>query len=446
MEIAGPVTAPALAEKLGLPLRMVEQALLALEAAGVVLRGEFTGRTRAGETEWCERGLLARIHRMTLGQLRREIEPVTAAEFLNFLFRWQHVQRSTQLRGRQGVEEIIGQLQGLELPAPAWEQHVLPSRVVEYDPRALEELCLAGIVSWGRLRSSVKEEEAGEKPLSRRRRRRQSPGRAAPISFVLREDLGQFLTERSASIPLSTGARDALGYMEKQGASFLNDIARGTGLLKSGAEAALWELVAAGLVTGDGIAGLRVLLLPETKRQSRKQRLRIIAGGRSSERLMPVGRWSLWRSGVAGASESSDRSAEFMARQLLRRYGVLFRELLARESSAPSWRSILDICRRLEARGEIRGGRFVNGFVGQQFALPEAVDLLRATRRCEKNTEPVIVSAADPLNLVGILTPGPRVSPYSGQMIVYTNGVPTDIGPLGAVLSRLGQSQAGRVE
>ena len=444
MEIAGPVTAPALAEKLGLPLRMVEQALLALEAAGAVLRGEFTGRALAGETEWCERGLLARIHRLTLGQLRREIEPVTTADYFKFLFRWQHVQPNAQLRGRQGVEEIIRQLQGLELPALAWEQHVLPSRIAEYDPRALEELCLAGVVSWGRLRSSVKEEEAGEKPLSRRRRRRQSPGRAAPISFVLREDLGQFLTERSVSIPLSTGARDALGYLEKHGASFLNDIARGTGLLKSGAEAALWELVAAGLVTGDGIAGLRVLLLPETKRQSRKQRLRIIAGGRSSERLMPVGRWSLWHSGVASASESSDHSAEFMARQLLRRYGVLFHELLARESSAPSWRSILDICRRLEARGEIRGGRFVNGFAGQQFALPEAVELLRATRRAEKNDETVIVSAADPLNLVGILTPGPRVSPYSGQVIAYTNGVPSDIGPLGVVLSRLAQVQAGR--
>jgi ATP-dependent Lhr-like helicase len=446
VEIAGPVTAPALAEKLGLPLPMVEQALLALEAAGAVLRGEFTGRASATETEWCERGLLARIHRLTLGQLRREIEPVTAADFVNFLLRWQHVQRSTQLRGRQGVEEIIGQLQGLELPAPAWEQHVLPSRVAEYDPRVLEELCLAGVVSWGRLRSSLKEEEAGEKPLSRRTRRRQSPGRAAPISFVLREDLGQFLTERIATLPFSTGAREALGYLEKQGASFLNDIARGTGLLKSGAEAALWELVAAGLVTGDGIAGLRVLLLPETKRQSRKQRLRIIAGGRSAERLMPVGRWSLWRSGVAGAAESSDRSAEFMARQLLRRYGVVFRELLARESSAPSWRNILEVCRRLEARGEIRGGRFVNGFVGQQFALPEAVDLLRAARRAEKSDDTVIVSAADPLNLVGILTPGPRVSPYSGQVIVYTNGVPADIGPLGAVLSRLGQSRAGRVE
>ncbi|HEY2987592.1 MAG TPA: DEAD/DEAH box helicase, partial [Candidatus Binatia bacterium] len=303
IEITGPVTADALAEKLGLPVKRVEQALLALEAAGTVLRGEFTGRSKEG-IEWCERGLLARIHRLTLGKLRREIEPVTPADFMKFLLRWQHVQPETRLRGRQGVEEIIGQLQGLELPAPAWEQHALPARLAEYDPRALEELCLAGIVSWGRLRSNTKESENGENPQRRRRRRRHSPGRAAPISFVLREDLGNFLTERNANIPLSTGARDALGYLEKQGASFLADIARGSGLLKSKAEEALWELVAAGLVTGDGIAGLRVLLLPETKRQSRRQRLRVISGGLSRERLMPVGRWSLWRSGAAAAEPS----------------------------------------------------------------------------------------------------------------------------------------------
>ena len=159
---------------------------------------------------------------------------------------------------------------------------------------------------------------------------------------------------------------------------------------------------------------------------------------------MPVGRWSLWRSEVAAVEDASARSTDFIARQLLRRYGVIFRELLARESCVPSWRSLLEVCRRLEARGEIRGGRFVNGFVGEQFSLPEAVDLLRATRRSEAKQETVIVSAADPLNLVGILTPGPRVSPYSGQMIAYTDGVPADIGPLGAVLSRLSQTQAGQ--
>ena len=433
LEITGPTTATALAAMLGLPRNLVGQALIALEVSGVVLRGEFTGS--AGETEWCERVLLARIHRLTLGELRREIEPVTAADFMRFLFAWQHIAPGTQLHGRAGVEEIVGQLQGLELPAPAWEQHVLPARVANYDPRALEELCLGGVVSWGRLRPNVKEDDSETVP-ARRKRRRQSPGRAAPISFVLRDDLHHFLPAHNGSARLSGSARAALEYLEKHGASFLADVARGAGLLKAGAEAALWELVAAGLVTGDGIAGLRTLLLPENKRQSRR-RLRIVSGGRAPDRLMPVGRWSLWRTHAAAAEES----AEFITRQLLRRYGVVLRELLARESAAPSWRSVLDVCRRLEARGEIRGGRFVNGFVGQQFALPEAVEFLRAIRR-EKKSETILVSAADPLNLAGILTPGPRVSPYSGLTIAFTAGMPADIGPLGAVLSKLGQIQA----
>jgi len=433
LEITGPTTATALAAMLGLPRNVVEQALVALEVSGVVLRGEFTGS--AAETEWCERVLLARIHRLTLGELRREIEPVTAADFMRFLFRWQHIAPGMQLHGRAGVEEIVGQLQGLELPAPAWEQHVLPARVANYDPRALEELCLGGVVSWGRLRPNVKEDDTETLP-ARKKRRRQSPGRAAPISFVLRDDLHYFLPAHNGGVRLSGSARAALEYLEKHGASFLTDVARGAGLLKAGAEAALWELVAAGLVTGDGIAGLRTLLLPENKRQSRR-RLRIVSGGRAPERLMPVGRWSLWRTHAAAAEES----AEFITRQLLRRYGVVLRELLARESAAHSWRSVLDVCRRLEARGEIRGGRFVNGFVGQQFALPEAVEVLRAIRR-EKKSETILVSAADPLNLAGILTPGPRVSPYSGLTIAFTDGMPADIGPLGAVLSKLGQIQA----
>ena len=435
LEITGPTTAAALASMLGLALNVVEQALLALEVSGVVLRGAFTG---ASETEWCERVLLARIHRLTLGELRREIEPVTAADFMRFLFRWQHVAPGAELHGRGGVEEILGQLQGLELPAPAWEQHVLPARVANYDPRALEELCLGGVVSWGRLRPNVKEEDA-ESPPARKKRRRQSPGRAAPISFVLREDLSFFLTGRSGVGALSASARAVLEYLERHGASFLADVAHGARLLKAAAEVALWELVASGLVTGDGIAGLRTLLLPENKRQSRR-RLRVISGGRAPERLMPVGRWSLWRTHGAGAEDS----AEFVSRQLLRRYGVVLREVLARESAAPSWRVVLDVCRRLEARGEIRGGRFVNGFVGQQFALPEAVEVLRSVRRAEKKNETIIVSAADPLNFAGILTPGARVSPYSSLMIAFTDGMPTDIGPLGAVLSKLGQSHAVR--
>src|ERR1051325_9632606 len=197
----------------GSPRNLAGQALIALEVSGVVLRGEFTGC--AGETEWCERVLLARIHRLTLGELRREIEPVTAADFMRFLFAWQHIAPGTQLHGRAGVEEMIGQLQGLELPAPAWEQHVLPARIANYDPRALEELCLGGVVSWGRLRPNVKEEDAESSSLPRKRRRRQSRGLAAPISFVLCEDLNLFLGGRVSGAALSASARTVLEYLEK---------------------------------------------------------------------------------------------------------------------------------------------------------------------------------------------------------------------------------------
>jgi ATP-dependent Lhr-like helicase len=221
----------------------------------------------------------------------------------------------------------------------------------------------------------------------------------------------------------------------------LADIARGTGLLKVTAEEALWQLVAHGFATGDGIAGLRVLLMPETKRAGRRRGLRVISGGRATERMMPVGRWALWHDRHKESPVASDKVAEHWVWQLLRRYGVVFRDLLARESGAPAWRSLLAIYRRLEARGEIRGGRFVNGFVGEQFGLPEAVDLLRSVRRNQDTRETVLVASADPVNLVGILTPGPRISPYSGQVVAYSNGVPVDSGMLGTVLSRMQQQE-----
>ena len=443
MEIIGPTTAKRLAERLGFRITRIESGLLALEGSGIVLRGQFESKDKgeSQETEWCERRLLARIHRLTLGKLRSEIEPVTAAEFIKFLLRWQRVEEDTRIRGREGLLSVIGQLQGMEIPAPAWEQFVLPARVHPYDPGDLENLCLAGLVAWGRIKSDF--EDNHELPLEPRKRRKvkRPLSRVAPIAFLIRDNLDYFL-ERVTRPWEEIGAISAHGrsvaqYLEQRGASFLNDIARGTALLKTQAEEALWELVARGLVTGDGIAGLRVLLRPEAKRLP-KRRLRLIAGGRSGERLMPVGRWSLWRvqQGPEKAMEQ-DRINEFLARQLLSRYGIVFREVLLRESIKCSWRALLQVWRRLEARGEIRGGRFVSGFVGEQYALPEAVETLRAMRRAGEKGSTVIVSAADPLNLVGILTPGPRVSPYSNQAIAYTDGVPVEIGPLGAVRSKL---------
>lgn len=442
LEVLGPTTAAALGAMLGISGGKIAAALLALESAGVVLRGKFSGQET--ETEWCERGLLARIHRLTLGRMRREIEPVSAAECMSFLCAWQHLRADMRLRGRDGVLEVIRQLQGLELPAPAWEQHVLPARVRDYDPADLENLCLAGVVAWGRLRSDVPLSDDGNKAKqTKRRRRRSGPTRSAPMAFLLRADREYFFTEEPPLLEeistLTPAAREVARFLKRQGASFLDDISAGTGLLKVKVEEALWELVARGIATGDGIAGLRVLLTPENKRLGRRARLRVVSGGKARERLMPVGRWSLWRTGSGGENQGQDKTCEHQARQLLRRYGIVFRELLSRESCAPSWRLLLPIYRRLEARGEIRGGRFVGGFLGEQFALPEAVERLRAERRAADLREPVLIASVDPLNLVGILTPGAKLSSHSNQMIALESGCVAEIGPLGALRSRLQQ-------
>ena len=304
LEVSGPIAANTLAERLGISRQQIDAALLALESAGVVLRGEFTGRSQNGEIEWCERALLARIHRLTLGRMRKEIEPISAQEFMKFLLAWQHVAAGSQLRGRDGILQVIRQLQGLELPAPAWEQHILPARVEHYDPADLEHLCLAGVVAWGRLgiELTAATPPAVEKSAGRRAKRLLAPARNAPIAFLMRDDLGSYLepmTLRFDQIEsLSPMALEVAHHLDRHGASFLADIARQTGLLKIKVEEALWQLVAHGLATGDGIAGLRVLLTPDHKRTERR-RLRLIAGGKSPERIMPVGRWSLWRSQFA---------------------------------------------------------------------------------------------------------------------------------------------------
>ncbi|MDE0029241.1 MAG: DEAD/DEAH box helicase [Deltaproteobacteria bacterium] len=446
MEISGPITAEGLAARTGLGLESVERALTALEVSGVVLQGRFSpGAGADAPVEWCERRLLSRIHRLTLGRLRREIQPVSGADFIRFLLRWQHAQPGAQLHGRDGVHQVIRQLQGMELPAPAWEQHVLPARIAAYDPAELEHLCLAGVVTWGRLRRDTGEPEDDPSvaklwdatPLAFKpangKTRRTTPTRSAPLAFVVREDLPHFLDPEALDWRglqgLSAPARDVAAYLETHGASFLADIARGTGHLTVRTERALWELVTRGQVTGDGIAGLRMLLTPELKRKENRR-----GGRKGAAQTMPVGRWSLWRKEDPGAPEAA---TETLARQLLQRYGVVFRELLARETRCPPWRLLLQAYRRMEARGEIRGGRFVNGFVGEQYALPDAVESMRTVRRLPPDKEPVIVSCTDPLNLVGILTPGPRVPVQSHQFIAYLNGTPAEIGPLGNVLSRV---------
>jgi ATP-dependent Lhr-like helicase len=440
MEALGPVSASALAARLGLPVARVQAALARLESEGAVLRGSFTKDN--DEEEWCERGLLSRIHRLTIGALRREIEPVSQADFMRFLFRWQHAADGTRLHGRDGVRRIIAQLEGLELPAPAWERDVLPARIETYEPDSLEALCLAGEVAWGRLAVSLPAQD--EPPVPRRARSRKALTRAAPLGFFLRADRETLLEPAPESEGwrdgLSPAAHDVLRHLERNGASFLADIARGAGRLPVETEEALWELVATGVVTGDGIAGLRTLLLPETKRKApyRSGHLRALPGA-SARRLMPVGRWALLRDarddGAAGVP--AEEAVAAVTTRMLTRYGVVFRELTARERKRFPWRVILHELRRREARGEVRGGRFVDGIIGEQFALPSAVDTLRAVRRTRDRDETVLVAAADPLNLVGIVTPGERVSPFTRDVIAYRNGVPVEIGELGRVRSRL---------
>jgi ATP-dependent Lhr-like helicase len=454
LECVGPTRVRELALRLGLAPSTVAAALARLEGEGVAMQGRFTpgaGGDTAGANgdEWCERRLLARIHRLTLGRLRREIDPVSVADFMRFLFRWQHVLPTTRLHGRDGLATVIGQLHGLELAAPAWERSVLPARVAHFEPGLLDELCLSGVVAWGRF-SPPADAESAEAPAEAARlrrvpravaaatvppRRRTAPTRAAPLALALRSDLDLLRVTRPdpQSPRLSHAARDVATFLATEGASFTADIAAATGLLPTATEEALWELVARGIVTGDGFAGLRRLVAPE-ERPRPDTRLRALRGGRAPRRALPAGRWALLAS-KRELLEPSTR-AEAAARQLLTRYGVVLRELLARETLMPSWRELLVVLRRLEARGEIRGGRFVSGLVGEQFALPEAIEALRATRRSE-DPDVLLVAAADPLNLVGILTPGARLSPLSGQVIAFERGVPIDSGELGAVRHRL---------
>ena len=412
----GPIDETTLAERLGLPKPDVQQALLRLEAQGGILRGQYTG---VSETEWCERRLLMRIHRLTLGILRREIEPVTPAEFMRWLLRWQHVAPGTQVFAERGALEVIRQLQGFEVPASAWEPQILARRITAYDPQVLDHLCLAGAVGWGRLSphpAFSNQVEAGSGGDGRSARR-VTPTSVVPITFFVREDSDWMMSHgahsRQALESLSHPARDVHAYLRNRGASFFAEIARGSGRLKSEIEMALWELVSAGLVTADGFDNLRAFLDP--KRRAGQGR------GRTGRPRNSAGRWSLLY-----AEEAANRPAalEATSHVLLNRYGVVFRELLARESFPLRWRELLITLRRFEDRGEVRGGRFVDGFVGEQFALPVAVESLRAARRAPAMGERVTVSAADPLNLVGIIVAGERVPANSGQPITFWDGVP----------------------
>jgi ATP-dependent Lhr-like helicase len=446
MSQLGPTTAMALGETLGIRASEISNALLRMEASGTVLRGNFSGAaTRAkpalslskgvpaphelgttDETEWCDRRLLARIHRLTVATLRKQIEPVTAAQFMQWLLRWQHLAAGTQVAGERGTLEVLRQLQGFEIPANAWERQVLTRRIVDYDPKWLDQLCLTGAVGWGRLSphpatlDSNVSRGIADKEGAPTRQRRVIPTSVAPITFFIRED-ADWMTPRHPGAEeganrsldsLSHGAQMVLDFLRQRGASFFADIVRGTEKLKAEIETALWELVAAGLVTADGFDNLRSLIDP--KRRSGQ------GSGRTMRPRHNAGRWALLHADDVVERPGAVEAACWM---LLRRYGIVVRDVLAREANLPPWRELLAGFRRLEDRGEIRGGRFVDGFLGEQFALPVAVDSVRAMRKLDSASGTITLSAADPLNLVGILVPGERVPAISGNSVTFRDGV-----------------------
>ncbi|HXH90773.1 MAG TPA: helicase-related protein, partial [Thermoanaerobaculia bacterium] len=362
ISLLGPTTATELAASMHIAESDADAALLKLEQEGLVLRGSFTPHPPLPTPQqWCDRRLLARIHRYTLNRLRAEIEPVTATDFTRFLFAWQHVTRSTRLTGIDGLHEVIKQLDGFEIAMNAWERHILPLRIDRYEPSLLDSLCFSGEVGWARLTTGV--------------------------ALAPRSHIPAWLTPESPPPALSENAQRVLEALQTRGASFARDLDAD----QKTAQETIDELANAGLITSDGFIGRR----PER-----------------------AGRWSL-----LAASTDREESVETQARALLRRYGVIFRRLLTREPNAAPWRELARVYRRLEARGEIRGGRFVAGMSGEQFALPESVERLREIRRSAPDGRLIVISAADPLNLIGILTTGERIRAIPGTRIAYRDGI-----------------------
>jgi ATP-dependent helicase Lhr and Lhr-like helicase len=445
MESIGPTTTRELATRLHLPNGSLEASLLRLENQGQVLRGRFrpdgrisdlksqisNGEGQATSPEWCHRRLLARIHRRTIGRLRKEIEPVATADFMRFLFQWQHVAPGSRQHGEAGLLEVVRQLTGFEAAASSWDLQLLRVRMGKYEPALLDRLCLSGAVSWGRLSPHPRLTDQAV----REQARRIMPTSVAPISLFPRED-GEWLLEAFPddfwNSPAPFGALSAVAQnigraLEERGASFFSDLVAATGHLPAEVEEGLWELVAAGLVTADGFDNLRALMDPRRRRAEGRERAR--------RPRHAAGRWSLLRtmSRPAGAGQESLAShstlAERVARQMLRRYGVVFRDLLAREVLVQSWRDLLIVYRRMELKGEVRGGRFVSGFVGEQFALPEAVEAVRAMKKGHGSVAGIEIklSACDPLNLSGVILPGPRVPAVPSSFIMFRDGLPVRV-------------------
>jgi ATP-dependent Lhr-like helicase len=424
VQILGPVTADRFAQMLSVDPTLVFQAFIAMEVQGLLMRGTFEKPATEADhdIEWCERRILQRIHKLTIGIRRKEIEPVAPASFMRWLLGWQHLGPQTQVSGEEGLLEALARLEGFEAPAIEWERTLLPARVADYNPAWLDRLCLSGAVGWGRV-SPHPAFAAGDGAGPRR----VIPSNAAPITFYVRDSAqwlalalrDQCVEERKLNQALTPDGLRAWELLKQRGACFVEDVQRLLNLTRHQTCSALWELAAAGLAAADGFDQLRTMIDPERKP---------IAVAAHSRLRSAAGRWSLFSADIAAPSDAmekarhDDAAIESAARMLLARYGVVFRDLVARESNVPRWGALLRMLRRLEDRGEIRGGRFVSGFGGEQFALPEAVESLRAARHRDTQGK-ITVAGADPMNLAGILIPGERVPAVPGRSVVFHDGL-----------------------
>jgi ATP-dependent Lhr-like helicase len=449
-----------------------------MEMQGLAMRGVLEHSKPSDDEpyaiEWCERRILHRIHRLTLGTLRKQVEPVSPAVFMRWLLDWHHLApqttEDTKPTGEEGVLAAIEQLEGFEAPAVEWERTLLPARVDHYDPRWLDNLCLAGVIGWGRIsphpawgktpaatsaptgmgsRGPHRSQQPHAEAMQPSAPRRVIPTNAAPITFYLRESAewlhaalaAKCVKEAVLTQSLSAEASQLRCLLAQQGACFTADLQRLSGLTKLQTTTALWELATAGLASADGFDQLRSMMDPRRKSAALEQTAAVSLRKRAAARTT-AGRWSLLiqpaaqpeipntapQAAAIAAAKQREAALDAHARILLGRYGVLFRELLTRESNAPKWRDLVPVLRRLEARGEIRGGRFVSGPFGEQYALPEVIDSLRAARkryadRSQQGREEAIpVAGADPLNLAGILVPGDRVPAVPGQTVEFVDG------------------------
>lgn len=420
MQHLGPTTAEKLSQLLSLNLGFVEQTLLRLENNGSVLRGKFFDHTQENQNtqeiqqseafppviEWCERRLLARIHKLTIANLRKEIQPISAQDFLVFLLKWQHLQPGNQLKTEKGLIEIIKQLQGFELPAKAWERDIFPKRLLNYSKEMLDRLCLTGQIGWGRLSAHPALENKKILPTS-----------IAPITFFIRDDdsypVKQLFMNDTAWAHMSKIAQEIYEFLKLKGASFFADIKRGIQRLESEVEMGLWELVTLGLITADSFDNLRALIDPKRRLAKRYKNI---------NRHFNAGRWGLLEHYKDTDSIDHEKEVNSACWILLKRYGIVFRDLLVREKNIPPWRSLLIAFRRLEDRGEIRGGRFISGFSGEQFALPIALESLRSIKNQAFAESEITISAVDPLNLFGSVFLGEKIMAVSNNQILIKNG------------------------